>query len=476
MVNASRHKFGWWSRSLAALAVCLAMLIVADARAADAVAASPNDERPQREIFVPFEDLHVILSGDVQRVFVTREEYEALAAKAKQAARPEEHKQPAAVLSADYTATIEETRARLVGMLVVAAPDDALSAVELDLSGVALRSATLDDKPAALGRNPAGSPVLFVSGAGRHSLKLEILAPLDTAAAQRTLSFQIPTPPATRIKLTVPGNVEIRSGATVIRRDVDHRPATTFDLLPRHGPNSLVLSLNNHQLRTESVVVAHAVLIDEITSAYERLYVTESMSVLHGAAEQFRFALPDGFEVTNVSGPQVARWAITAENARRILDVRLREPATDNVALNIAAIRTPVALADWRLPKLTAMDVAGQAAVVGLLLENRLKPYEMQPTNLIAIDASVLGQTLPASSLESQAGAPAVVPVAAFYAPSGDYGLKARFAPPPTELRVATNVLLTLTESKLEARGGFVLANATDKLLQFDFRLQRVGN
>ena len=77
-------------------------------------------------------------------------------------------------------------------------PNDALSAVELDLSGVALRSATLDGKPAALGRNPAGMPVLFVSGAGRHELKLEILAPLDTAAAQRTLSFQIPTPPATR--------------------------------------------------------------------------------------------------------------------------------------------------------------------------------------------------------------------------------------------------------------------------------------
>ena len=129
-------------------------------------------------------------------------------------------------------------------------------------------------------------PVLFVSGAGRHELKLDILAPLETAAAQRTLSFQIPTPPATRIKLTVPGNVEIKSGATIIRRDVDEQPATTFDLLPRRGQNSVVLSLNNHQLRKESVVVAHAVLIDEITSAYERLHVTESLSVLHGAAER----------------------------------------------------------------------------------------------------------------------------------------------------------------------------------------------
>jgi hypothetical protein len=469
MINAPRHSRRSARPGLVLLAACIAVLFAAAAaRAADPVSVPPTDE-PQREIFVPFADLHVILSADIQRVFVTREEYEALAAKAKQASRPDEPKQPAAVLSADYVATIEENRARLVGTLVVAAPDDSLSAVDLDLSGVALRSATLDDKPAALGRNPAGWPVLFVSGAGRHELKLEILAPVETAAAQRTLSFQIPTPPATRIKLIVPGYVEIKSGATVIRHDVDPRQGTTFDLLPRRGQNSLVLSLNNRQLRKERVVVAHAVLIDEITTAYERLHVTASLSVLHGAADQFRFALPNGFEVTSVSAPQVARWAVTTEDGQRILDVRLREAITDTVSLNIAAIRSPVSLEEWRLPKLAALDVAGQAAVVGLLLDNRLKPYDLRPKNLISIDSSVLSQTLPASWLESRADAPPVAAVAAFYAPRGDYDLQARFAAPPTELRVTSNVLLTLTDAKLEARGGFALLNVTDKLLGFDF-------
>ena len=172
---------------------------------------APQSEAPQREIFVPFDDLHIILSSDVQRVFVTREEYEALAAKAKLASKPEGSVQPAAVLSADYVATLDENQARFLGTLIVMAPDEALHAVQLDLSGVALRTATLDNKPAALGRDSAGIPILFVSGAGRHELKLEILAPVDTAVAQRTLAFQIPTPPATRLKLTVPGNVEIKS-------------------------------------------------------------------------------------------------------------------------------------------------------------------------------------------------------------------------------------------------------------------------
>ncbi len=277
-------------------------------------------------------------------MLLTRDEYEVLAAKARAVTRPTDPTQPAAVLSADYAATVEENRARLLGTIVVSAPDEDLSAVELDLSGVAVRSATLDGQPAAIGRNAAGVPVLFLSGAGRHELKLEILAAIETAAAQRTLSFQIPTPPATRLRLTVPGHVEIKSGATVIRRQEDEqRQMTEFDLLPRRGCNSLVLSLNNRQLQKERVVVAHGVLVDEITSAYERLHVTSSLSVLHGAADRFRFAVPAGFEVTGVQRPEVARWEVTTEAAgtdeeRRILEVHLREPATDTVSLNISAV------------------------------------------------------------------------------------------------------------------------------------------
>ena len=39
--------------------------------------------KPLREIFVPFEDLNVILESQTQRVFLTRQEYDALVEKAK---------------------------------------------------------------------------------------------------------------------------------------------------------------------------------------------------------------------------------------------------------------------------------------------------------------------------------------------------------------------------------------------------------
>ncbi len=170
----------------------------------------------------------------------------------------------------------------------------------------------------------------------------------------------------------------------------------------------------------------------------------------------------------------MARWEVAAEEVagadpRRVLTVFLREPTTDTIALNISAARSPVPLDDWQMPKLSALDVAGEAMVLGLLVENRLKPADIRPENLISIDVDVLAHALPASVEQDRAGAPPVRAMAAFYAPRAGYELRARFDAPQSELRATTNVLLTLSEERLEAHGGFALVDAHDRLVEFDF-------
>ena len=62
-----------------------------------------------------------------------------------------------------------------------------------------------------------------------------------------------------------------------------------------------------------------------------------------------------------------------------------------------------------------------------------------------------------------------VTTVAAFYARESDYDLHARFTPLESELRVTTNVLLTLTDEKQLVHGGFALVNVAAPLFDFDF-------
>jgi hypothetical protein len=430
--------------------------------------------RKVREIYVPFDALDVLLEGQPQRVLLPRRQYEELWRKARQ--RPETRAPlAAAVVGADYAATVAADRVQWTGTLWIDVLEDGLQAVALDLSGVGLRRAVLDGRGAPLGRAADGPLTLFVEGRGRHELKLDMVSPLAATETRQVLALRLPRPPAARMRLSVPGDVEIQSGADVAARTVDRAAnLTRFELVPRQGDTTLVMTLNSHLQRRQRVVLARSVLVDEVTEAYERIHATVSLAVLHRAVDRFRFSVPGGFEVTEVVSPLVSRWAMaaavgTAGPPARVLEVQLREPTAGTVVLGLSALAVSPRRDRWTLARLEPLDVAGQVAVVGLLLDRRLKAESLAALGLIPIDADVLDRGLPASALRAEPGAPPLRAVAAYYAPQAGFALSARFARPPAEVRVTTNVLLVLEDKGSQVRGSFTLVPEVEKLFGFEF-------
>ncbi len=425
--------------------------------------------RKVREIFVPFDALDVLLEGQPQRVLWSREEYEAL----WQKARKQEATRPplsAAIVAADYSVTVADERVQLAGTLAVDVLDDGLHSLPLDLSVVGLRRASLDGKNAAIGRGADGRLSLFVEGKGRHTLALDMVAPLETTAAQQVIAMRLPRPPAARMTLTVPGDVEIKSGADVASRVVDAAAKVTrFELVPKSGDTTLVMTLNSHLQRRERAVLARSVLVDEVTEAYERIHATVSLAILHQAVDSFRFVVPEGFEVSEVASPLLSRWAMVSEGKRRILEVRLREQTTETVVLNLSALKTSPRAKAWSLPKLEALDVDGQVAVVGLLVDQRLQSESIAAEGLIPVDTDVLARALPATVLRAEPGSPSLRPVVAYYAPQAAFSLTAQFVKPPAQVRAASNLLLVIEERGLRVQGAFVLTPEFEKLFGFEF-------
>ncbi len=438
--------------------------------AAAATAAEPPKPEKIREIFVPYEDLSVLMEGNSQRVFLIRQEYADLLAKAKQKPPEAPAPQGALLLAAEYDGTIEDGRIRLSGVIDLEVLGEGLHALPLELVGVGLRRAAIGKASAAIGRDDKGQAVLFIEGVGRHRLLLEMVAPLQTSAAQQSLTFRLPTPAAARLRLAVPGNVEMKSGARVISRTLDEAVGVTrFEVLLPKEQLSLVMSLNNRMLREQRVAVARSVLVDEITSAYERLHTTVSFDVLHGAAERFRLALPEGFEPTEVLSPLLSRWAVATVDNQRVLEIILREPSTETVVLNVSATRTPARLKDWTMPQLTPLDMAGQVAVVGLIVEDQLSAEGIESQGLVPVDNAVLTAAFPETVFRAEPGAPRVRPVATFYAPQAKFSLQASFRQPPPRLQVTANVLLVLDNQGHHVRGGFALLPQIEKLFAVRF-------
>jgi len=431
-------------------------------------AAEQPTVKPAREILVPFEDLHVLLGKDTQRVLLSRKEYEELLEKARKTVRSRAPRS-AALISAQYDATLGDERARITGTLTVDVLEEGLHTVGLDLGSVGLRRAVLDGTGAPIGLADDGRLMLFVAGVGQHTLVLDMVAPLETTAARQILNFRLPTPPATRMTLTVPGDVEVKSGAPVVSRVFDETAGNTrITLLPARESTSLVMTLNSRLRRRDRVVVARSVIVDEVTQGYDRLHVTFSMAVLHRSTDQFRYEVPDGFEVTDVRSPQLSRWAVDVTGPRKVLVVHLREETTGTVVLGLSAVRTQPDLSDWSLPKFEPLDVVGHTAVVGLLLEDRLKAASIRPSGLIEIDVSVLKRALPSTVLEAEPGAARLRPVAAYYAPHAQFDLAASFPKPPARLRVTTSLVLTVADDGHGLRAAFAVLPEEEKVFALD--------
>src|SRR5262245_54948721 len=108
-----------WSAALSALV----LVTINTLRAQDA-------DHPIREIFVPFEDLNVILESDKQRVFLTRQEYEDLVKQAKSKPQtPAPHK--VVLSSAEYQGELQDGRALITGVLTIEVLEDGLFALPL---------------------------------------------------------------------------------------------------------------------------------------------------------------------------------------------------------------------------------------------------------------------------------------------------------------------------------------------------------
>jgi len=446
----------------------LAMLSCLALAYADAAGAQ-EPEQPWRELFVPFEELDVLLGSDTRQVYMSRAEYEDLLSKANvkaDQAPPEK----IALLSANYRAEVSEGRAAIQGELQLEVIEAGMQVLPLKFSGVGVRTAKLDDAPAALAKNDQGQVWLFIEGVGKHRLTLDLIMPIATEAAQQTLQLQIPTAPTGEFELAIPGNIEIKSGAAIISRNVDDAAGKTiFKILPTQEPMSMVMSLNNRTLRAQSTIVARGVLIAEVTQAYERLHATVSMNVLNGSSDEFRFAIDDDLEVNSVTSELLSRWSIEKVDGKQQLLVSLRTPATDREVVNIRLDRITRKLDAWRMPIFEPISVAGYSAVVGLLAEDRLNVTSIEPEALIAIDSKLLLAALPASLMVSEPGAPRLSAVATYYAAQSPYVLTAQFAPKSARVGVNSRTYVTLSDGGLTVEGRFTLLPQNEKLFFFEF-------
>ena len=427
-------------------------------------------QEKSREIYVPFKDLKSVLAGSIERIYLPRSEYESLLKKAD--VKPGDTPPQKTVLrKARYDLVLHEDFASIKATMEVESLEQGLQLLPLKFAGVSVLKVSIDGDEAPVVRSNPQIISVLLQRKGKFTVAMELATPVRHAAAEQSFAMELPHAANESIGMTVPGNIEIKSGASVVQRQIDQEAnTTTFELLPRPGPLAVTMSLNNKRLQTERQIVARSVVVDELNDSLERLHATYSMEIVQGATSKFEYEIPAGFEVTNVDSPDLARWSVKDVDSVQTLTVEFRTPQTKPVTVRITAIKTSPTWGDWKFPTLKAKGVETATGVVGILAERRLAVGSLRAEGAIPLNNAVLENALPQSIFVVEPGAPPLQILSTYYVPQEEFELSAKVLQPESQLNVQTNAVLTLLRDRHQATIDFFLYPALDDLFGFDIQ------
>ncbi|MDR1053467.1 MAG: hypothetical protein LBL39_04775, partial [Planctomycetaceae bacterium] len=461
-----------------------------------------------REIYVPEDELKSIFDAAKNNLLIKRSEFDELRKKAREVLLEIDRNKTrlhspveAVLLASDYKVVIADLRAVVEGEIEIEILTDDVVMIPFQVDRVSIIEA-MDmetEKPAALEIREAPPTQQAASvrntqtvswilqGKKRHKMKIVATTPLEIDSTRQRIAFKLPYGVKNSLRLTIPGDVELKSGASVISRKVDKQTddknvktqTTQFELLPKAINNltDITMSLNSHRIGSYQAVLARSIQFAEITEQYERLHATVSLTEMHQGISEAAFEIPAGFEITDVASVLLDKWVVEkgekngdGKTAPDKLKLKFREQLPGLVTIHLSGIKVNKLsrdkVTDWRFPLFNPVNVATNSTVLGLLIEQELEMTDLESNKLYPIDPLMLNGAIPPSALNMLPGSPLIRLAAAWYAPQDQFEVKANFKPPTTDCSTESREILVLTDKTPVLRIDYAVTANTGKIFE----------
>jgi len=197
-------------------------------------------------------------------------------------------------------------------------------------------------------QNGKGVPLIQEGGAhvallpaGDFSIALDTGLPLRIDAGRASFSFPAPVAGSVQMSLVIPGEhtlANITSGVITSRKSENGHTAIEATLVPGQAANvwwatrEVIAPVVPREVR----FLADAKTLVSISEAEMRIAVLADITMVTGEANIFELQIPDGFEVTGVTGPnldsaetqaKVVKASGTTETGPRYISLHVLNPA-----------------------------------------------------------------------------------------------------------------------------------------------------
>ena len=328
---------------------------------------------------------HVVLpyTGDdpstADRVYIPQHLYLELYKRA----HPEEAVKPAApidgwVVEALHAATFEQAgnsaTVHVKSRMMLITTKGTQFAQVLPIREVALKSAVLDGKPAAVQTVATGYTVV-VDKPGLHVLDVEFDLPATTEGPAGRFTLKTNPTAAAKLSVQLPkimGDRDLKvNGATGLYRirETETGPMLETAIVDRVG--DITVSWQPRAVRGAGNTIVHvdtgaAIVVDDAGLQVNHQF---AYKVRQGAINEVVFQAPPALAIREISGPDVGGWQLDGEKDSTRLKVFLRRTVEDQTSISIDLFSPlPVAAEaqNLPLPELVPMDATREIGQIGL--------------------------------------------------------------------------------------------------------------
>src|SRR5579863_8920526 len=332
------------------------------------------DDPAGRRVYVPLEDLDVILDQDKQGVILPRAEFLKLAAEARKQLDENPASPRAIVISqAQYTARTQDNQLVINATVEFNQLARGWQQMVLPFTGVAVEGATLDDKPAEIGRAAGeGRPlVVFTRQPGRHTLKLQLSTALVMVGSDQAAGFGLAPISAATLEISLPAGKHLHVDDVPLNRPVaDDQPATYVVALGGKSAVALRITDRRTQQGAASLVFAATAIGLHVAPEERTWRAVTSLSVFGKPIDNLTFAIPKSLEIVSVESTGLERWEIGdgAGDNTTTLKLVYRQAFDEPRRVTFNGVSASVLGQPWSVPTISLASATSH--LVGLLVQH----------------------------------------------------------------------------------------------------------
>ena len=359
------QRFLSWCRICQNLAA-MVLLVVALSAMSSRAFAQPTDLTDElteaRRIFVPSEDLDLVLERDHRGAMLTRKKFAELIERAKaNAARGDVPNVPVVLTSSDYQARVAGDQLLLSVTARWTQFTNQWQAVSFPMQRLSIEKATLDDVPAMLGRNPDGTVSLFSEEKGTHTLKLELSTELNSQGSDQVAGFSLLRAPSGTLSLTLPAGKRLLVGSLQLERPAPLEQAADYTIAVGGAPG-LQLRITDRAAENSADALTFAttgyglhVAPGEVT-----WHALTTLQVFGKPIDRLTFSVPSTLEIADVESTGLESWELNDDpNDKTITKISLTfgQAFDGSRKVSLKGVMAVESGTPWAVPPLSVANV-----------------------------------------------------------------------------------------------------------------------